>query len=146
MCVTVLGNSGGYGKMRPFYYFFLVFIVILEISVAAKYWETTNSDPGQYYAKSQLRAKHRKKNGDLRGSSSSSSKKKKNGSKLKYAFLKPENSDGGVKEEGETCKPQSGYFNAFTFMNFALAAATLAGNLVANSNNNNRNNNNNNNK
>ena len=130
-------------KMRPFC-LLLFFIGIFEISAAAKYWETTNSDPGQYYAKSQLRAqKKRKKNEDLRGSSSSSKKKS---SKLKYAFLQPESSNKGIKEEGETCKPQSGVFNAFTFMNFALAAATLAGNLVANSNNNNRNNNNNNNK
>ena len=129
--------------MRPFC-LLLFFIGIFEISAAAKYWETTNSDPGQYYAKSQLRAqKKRKKNEDLRGSSSSSKKKS---SKLKYAFLQPESSNKGIKEEGETCKPQSGVFNAFTFMNFALAAATLAGNLVANSNNNNRNNNNNNNK
>ena len=121
----------------------LVLLITLEISLAAKYWETTNSDPGQYYAKSQLRAKNRQKSSDLRASASS---KKKKSSKLKYAFLQPESSNKGIKEEGETCKTPNGVFNAFTFMNFALAAATLAGNLVANSNNNNRNNNNNNNK
>ena len=123
---------------------FLLFVITLQTTQATKYWETTNSDPGQYYAKSQLRAQNRKKNGDLRGSASGTKKKKT--SKLKYAFLQPESSNKGIKEEGETCKTPNGIFNAFTFMNFALAAATLAGNLVANSNNNNRNNNNNNNK
>ena len=103
------------------------------------------SDPGKYYAKvkhnrrRKLKKKHR--NQDLSASGSSYKKK----SKLKYAFLQPEDSATQTKKSGDDCHPQNGVFNAFTFLNFALSAATLTGNLVANVNSNNRNNNNNNN-
>ena len=43
---------------------------------------------------------------------------------MKYAFLQPEDSST-VSEQGQKCQQPSGAFNAFKFMNFALAAATL---------------------
>ena len=65
--------------------------------------------------------KKRKRIGDLRGSASSTSSKT---SKLKYAFLQPEDSST-ITKSGQECHEPNGVFNAFTFMNFALAAATL---------------------
>merc|ERR1712109_152340 len=107
-----------------------VFAVDLESSIY--------TDPGIYYAKSNQKKQRkrlknkRKRIGDLRGSASSTSSKT---SKLKYAFLQPEDSST-ITKSGQECHEPNGVFNAFTFMNFALAAATLAGNLVANVNNN----------
>ena len=106
-------------------------------------------DPGRYYAKSQqvksrkkFKKRRRQNNrlnsaaNDLLGSYSHNNKK----SRLNYAFLQPQDPP---QVDVDSCTTP-GTMSAFQFMNFALAAATLAGNLVANANNNNRNNNNNN--
>ena len=63
------------------------------------------------------------------------------GSKLNYAFLKPQTYE---PSETENCKPASP-ISAFTFLNFVMAAGSVAANIVANVNDNNNNNNNNNN-
>ena len=103
-------------------------------------------DPGRFYAKSQVKSrkkfkKRRRQNNrlssahDLAGSYSHNKK-----SRLNYAFLQPQDPP---QVDVDSCSTP-GTISAFQFMNFAIAAATLAGNLVANANNNNRNNNNNN--
>ena len=119
----------------------VLLFIFVEISPSLE--DSVYSDPGKYYAKAQKRRRH-KKRPQLQGSSASASSTSSKVSKLKYAFLQPEDS-ATVSKSGEDCHEPTGSFSAFQFMNFALAAATLAGNLVANVNSNNRNNNNNNN-
>ena len=101
------------------------------------------SDPAEYYAKIQRKVQRRKKHGSklkrIQGSYSSYKKSKNN--QLNYAFLKPEVYQA---EESKDCKPASP-ISAFTFMNFAMAAGSVAANIIANVNDNNNNNNNNNN-
>ena len=87
------------------------------------------TDPGKYYAKSnqknqqRRRLKKKKNHGSrIRGSSSSNTSSQK--SRLKYAFLQPQDSSS-ISKDGEECHEPNGVFNAFTFMNFALAGATL---------------------
>ena len=96
-------------------------------------------DPGLYHAR--LQAKRRQRNKGRRRIQGSYSHGGHNPSKLKYAFLKPEPYQ---TKESKDCKPASP-ISAFTFLNFVLAAGSVAANIVANVNDNNRNNNNNNN-
>jgi len=99
--------------------------------------EQHSSDPALYWANSHRnKLKHRNK--PIRGSYS---KKGKKGSKLNYAFLKPQTYE---PPDSENCKPASP-ISAFTFLNFVMAAGSVAANIVANLNDNNNNNNNNNN-
>jgi len=88
-------------------------------------------DPAVYYGRVTSKKKFKNTNNinrknteeTLSGSLSQSTKK----NNLRYAFLQPETPpDGGGSE---TCRPPSG-IGAFTFMNFALAAISLAANLV----------------
>ena len=87
---------------------------------------------GRYYNKNQLKSRKRLKNRtrnknfssdeeDLVGSFSNKRKK----SKLKYAFLQPQEPP---QVDIDTCKTP-GTISSFQFMNFALAAATLAGKI-----------------
>ena len=113
----------------------LLLIVFFRETILAVNFEAQESvDPGQYYYANRLNRKRLKASG-----SSSTSSKKSN--RLKYAFLQPDDSTS-ITQKGEDCHTPSGSFSSFQFMNFAIAAATLAGNLVANVNSNNRNNNN----
>ena len=103
----------------------------------SKSYYTLPLDPGSYYAKinqrrksEKRRKKRRRKQSGLLGSYSSNQKSNKNNSKLRYTFLQPEKS--------ENCETESSSrISAFTFMNFALSAASLAANLVSNANSNN---------
>ena len=93
-------------------------------------------DPAVYYGQLQNRnrnkrpksgKKKRRKNGDLLSGSFSGGGTGEKGNTLKYSFLQPQTPpDGGPVE---TCKPPSSV-SAFTFMNFALSAITIAANLV----------------
>ena len=96
-------------------------------------------DPGLYHARLQAKRRQRHRRRRIQGSYSHSGGHKP--SKLKYAFLKPEPYQ---TKESKDCKPASP-ISAFTFLNFVLAAGSVAANIVANVNDNNRNNNNNNN-
>ena len=96
-------------------------------------------DPGLYHARLQAKRRQRHRRRRIQGSYSHAGGKKP--SKLKYAFLKPE---PYRTKESKDCKPASP-ISAFTFLNFVLAAGSVAANIVANLNDNNRNNNNNNN-
>ena len=103
-----------------------------------KSFQTLPLDPAVYYGQLQNRnrnkkpksgKKNRRKNGDvLSGSFSGGGGTGEKGNTLKYAFLQPQAPpDGGPVE---TCKPPSSV-SAFTFMNFALSAITIAANLVS---------------
>ena len=96
-------------------------------------------DPGLFHARLQAKRKHRNRRRRIQGSYSQGGHHKP--SKLKYAFLKPEPYQ---TKESKDCKPASP-ISAFTFLNFVLAAGSVAANIVANVNDNNNNNNNNNN-
>ena len=96
-------------------------------------------DPGLFHARLQAKRKQRNRRRRIQGSYSHGGHHKP--SKLKYAFLKPEPYQ---TKESKDCKPASP-ISAFTFLNFVLAAGSVAANIVANVNDNNNNNNNNNN-
>ena len=113
-----------------------------EPSDPSKSYYTLPLDPGSYHAKinqrrksEKRRKKRRRKQSGLLGSFSSNQKSKVNKNKLRYTFLKQKSSRDCESEP-------SPKISAFTFMNFALSAATLAANLVSNTNSNNNNNNN----
>ncbi len=104
------------------------------------YYEQKHLDPGRYYAQLQAKkSKKRKKtnrrkgqnNGfDLAGSESSS-KKSSGSNKLRYTFLQAEDPPTSGSS-GTKCHTPSGGLGAFQFLNFAMAAGTLAGNLISN--------------
>ena len=96
-------------------------------------------DPGLFHARLEAKRKQRNRRRRIQGSYSHGGHRKP--SKLKYAFLKPEPYQ---TKESKDCKPASP-ISAFTFLNFVLAAGSVAANIVANVNDNNNNNNNNNN-
>ena len=104
------------------YLMFFGFQLIVSIDIENPVFQ----DPGAYYAKSQVKSRRRLKNrqnrfksdGDLSGSYSSKKK-----SKLKYAFLQPQEPP---QVDIDSCKTP-GTISSFQFMNFAMAAATLAG-------------------
>ena len=148
--------------MKLLFFLYLMFFGF-ELIASIDIEDPVFQDPGVYYAKSQVKSRRRLKNrpnirfktdeGDLAGSYSNKKK-----SKLKYAFLQPQEPP---QVDIDSCKTP-GTISAFQFMNFALAAATLAGmyinfknlifefkipkkkfyigNMVANANSNNRNN------
>jgi len=97
-------------------------------------------DPGLFHARLQAK-KRRQRNRRRRIQGSYSHGGHQKPSKLNYAFLKPEPYQ---TKESKDCKPASP-ISAFTFLNFVLAAGSVAANIVANVNDNNNNNNNNNN-
>ena len=116
-------------NMRAFYFTLFVLLAInFGFTMETTIEDPTFLDPGRYYAKSQAKTRRRLKNrtrhnfsnNELPGSFSNSKNKK---SSLKYAFLQPQYV---AEEDIDTCKTP-GSISAFQFMNFALAAATLAG-------------------
>jgi len=99
------------------------------------------TDPGLYWAQASRR-RQRKKSGRRRqtdaGSRGAAAGKKEGG----LVFLHPE--PGQTGQSGGHCRPANS-ISAFTFLNFVLAAASVAANIISNNSNDNNNGNNNNN-
>ena len=113
--------------MKNLLFFMYLMNFGIELIASIDMEDPVFQDPGVYYAKGQVESRRRLKNNksdrvkfheDLAGSYSSKKK-----SKLKYAFLQPQEPP---QVDIDSCKTP-GTISAFQFMNFALAAATLAG-------------------